>query len=166
MPDLRMTIRRVLLIAAALMVAYFAVRAIRTALASDETRIRWLLADEAAAFNDCGMLSVLDHFAPEWQDETTGVSRQALKGGLLYVFQNRRDAKTGRFLYRIEVGETDIDVQGERATAKFPLVLHEGIDTAERAIWELKVTADLGKHDGSWRIDRSRHETVHGTAPR
>jgi hypothetical protein len=166
MPDFRMTTRRALLIAAILIAAFFAVRAIGRALASDETKIRWLLADEAAAFNDCSMLSVLDHFAPDWQDETTGVSRQALKGGLLYVFQNRRDPKTQRFLYRVEVGETDIDVQGERATAKFPLVLHEGIDAAEKPIWELKVTADLGKHEGSWRIDRSRHETVHGSAPR
>src|SRR5215471_6524443 len=65
---------------------------------SDETRIRRLLAAEAEAFNDCKGFSVLEHFAPDWQDETTGVTRQALKGGLLYVFQNRHDPKTQRFL--------------------------------------------------------------------
>ena len=161
-----MTIRRVLLIAAALVMAYFAVRAIRTALASEETRIRWLFADEATAFNDCKALSVLEHFAPDWQDETTGITRQQLKGGLMYVFQNRRDPKTQQFLYRIEVGRYDVEVEGEHAKAVLPLVLHEGLGADERALWELRVTAELGKHDGSWRVDRSRHETIHGSAPR
>jgi hypothetical protein len=161
-----MTIRRVLLIGAALVLAYVAVRAIRNALASDETKIRWLFADETAAFNDCKTLSVLEHFAPDWQDENTGVTRQQLKGGLLFVFQNRRDPKTQQFLYRLEVGEYEIEVEGEHAKAVLPMVLHEGVGENEKALWELRVTAELGKHDGSWRVDRSRHETIHGSAPR
>ena len=112
------------------------------------------------------LLSVLSHFAPAWQDETTGVTCQALKQGLLWVFQNRRDPQSKRFLFRLEVGEYDVDVQGEQATANLPLVLYEGLDAGDKVKWELRVTADLGKHDGEWRVDRSRHETVRGAAPR
>ena len=166
MRGLRMNLRRMLLIAALLVAAYFVVGAIRRALAGDETRIRWLFAEEAAAFNDCAAVSVLSHFAPTWQDETTGVTRQALQGGLLWVFQNRRDPQSRRFRYHLEVGEYDVDVQGEQATATLPLVLHEGRDAGDEVIWELRVTAELGKHDGEWRVDRSRHETVRGAAPR
>lgn len=166
MGGLRMNLRRLLLIAALLVVAYFVVGAIRRALASDETRIRQVFADEAAAFNDCAALSVLSHFAPTWQDETTAVTCQALKSSLLWVFQNRRDPRSKRFLYRLEVGECDVDVQGEQASATVPLVLHEGLDAGDKVIWELRVTAELGKHDGEWRVDRSRHETVRGSAPR
>ena len=161
-----MNLRRLLLIAALLVVACLAVGAIRRALASDETRIRWLFADEAAAFNDCAAVAVLSHFAPTWQDETTGVTRQALQSGLRWLFQNRRDPQSRRFLYRLEVGEYDIDVQGEQARATLPLVLHEGPDAGDKVIWELRVTAELGKHGGEWRVDRSRHETVRGAAPR
>jgi hypothetical protein len=57
-------------------------------------------------------------------------------------------------------------VQGEHATATVPLVLLEGRDDQEHSIWELSVTATLGKHDGAWRVDSSRHETLRGQMPR
>jgi hypothetical protein len=161
-----MSIRRILLFSILLVAAYLGVCAIRTALASDETRIGWLFADEAAAFNDAAAMSVLSNFAPEWHDETMGISREALHRGLLWLFRNRRDGRTQRFLHRVAVGEFAVDVQGERATAVVPLVLYQGVDAEERAVWELRVTADLGKRDGSWRIERSRHETVSGGMPR
>ena len=161
-----MNLRRLLLIAAVLVAVYFGVGAILRAFASDETKIRRLFADEAAAFNDCAALSVLSHFAPTWRDETSGVTWQTLRSGLLWVFQNRRDPPSKRFRYRLEVGEYDVEVQGEQASATVPLVLHEGLDAGEKVIWELSVTAELGKHDGEWRVDRSRHETVRGAAPR
>jgi len=161
-----MSIRHVLLVAALLVVAYLGVGAISTALASEETKIGLLFADEAAAFNEAASTSVLANFAPAWQDETTGISRQDLHRGLLWLFQNRRDGRTQRFMHRVVLGEIVVDVQGERATAVVPLVLHQGIDAEERTVWELCVTADLGKRDGSWRIERSRHETVSGGSPR
>jgi hypothetical protein len=160
-----MSIRHVLLVAA-LLGACLGVRAISTALASEETKIGWLFAAEAAAFNESAGTSVLSNFAPDWQDETTGISRQALHRGLLWLFQRRRDVRTQRFLHRVVVGEIAVDVQGERATAVVPLVLYQGLDTEERAVWELRVTADLGKRDGNWRIERSRQETVSGAMPR
>jgi hypothetical protein len=158
--------RRILLLAALLVVAFLGGRAIWRAMASDATRIRWLFEGEAAAFNDCAGLSVLESFAPDWQDETTGTSRQMLRGGLMWVFQNRRDPKTQRFLYRIEMGELDVDIDGDRAKATVPLVLHHGLDDDRRPVWELRVLAELGRKDGSWRVERSRHETISGAVPR
>jgi hypothetical protein len=161
-----MRTRHVLVVSVLLVAAYFGVDAVRAAFASDETRIGRLFADEAAAFNASAAMSVLANFARDWRDETSGISRQDLQRGLLWLFQNRRDRATQRFLYRVAVGELTVDVHGERATAVVPLVLYHGLDAEERTVWELRVAADLDKHDGSWRIERSRHETLSGGMPR
>jgi hypothetical protein len=158
--------RRILLIAALLVLAFFGGRAVWRAMASDQTKIRWLFENEAAAFNGMAALSVLESFAPDWQDETTGTTRQMLRGIAMHVFQNRRDPQTQRFLYRIELGELDIEVDGDKAKATVPLVLHQGLDADERRIWELRVMAALARKDGNWRVERSRHETVSGAMPR
>ncbi|MBK8095981.1 MAG: hypothetical protein IPK26_02680 [Planctomycetes bacterium] len=157
--------RRILLAVVLLGVAFVAGRCVWRATASDATKIRWLLEDEAAAFNSCSALSVLASFAPEWRDETTGTSRQLLHGGILWVFRNRRDAAQ-RFLFRIELGETDIQVDGDQAKATLAMALYEGLDAYERCVWELRVVAHLARRDGGWLIERSSHETIRGTVPR
>lgn len=139
---LSMSIRNILLFAS-LLGAVLGARAVRTALASEETRIAWLFADEAAAFNEGAVTSVLANFAPDWRDETTGIAFEGLHRGLLGLFQNRRDGRTQRFLHRVAVGELAVDLHGERATAVVPLILYQGLDADERAVWELRVTADL-----------------------
>jgi hypothetical protein len=159
--------RRLLLTAVLLAVAFFAGRAVYYAMAGDETKIRRLFAGEAAAFNDCAGLSILESFAPEWHDETLGVSRPELRGGLLWLFQNRRDAPSRRFLYRVELPDDHpVEVAGDRATATLPLQLFEGLDEQQRVVWELRVQAELERRDGDWRVVRSRHETVRGAPPR
>ncbi len=161
-----MRTQHLLVVSVLLVAGYFGGRAVLAALASDETKIGQLFADEAAAFNASAAMSVLANFGPDWRDETAGLSRQDLQRGLLWLFQNRRDPGTRRFLHRVAVGELTVDVQGERAAAVVPLVLYQGLDAEERTVWELRVAADLGKRDGSWRIERSRHETLSGGMPR
>jgi hypothetical protein len=160
-------VRRTLLTAILVVAAYFAGRAAYVALAGDETKIRWLFAGEAAAFNGCAGLSVLASFAPDYHDTTADVSRQMLHGGLLWLFQNRRDPQSRRFLYRVELQDDHpVDVAGDRATATLPVRLYEGLDEQERLVWELRVHAELQKRDGAWWVERSRHETVQGAMPR
>jgi hypothetical protein len=158
--------KRLLLLAAVLVVAWFAGRALWFALASDDTRIRRLFAHEAAAFNDTATFSVLESFAPGYHDETLGVSLQVLRAGLVWAFQNRRDPASRRFLLRVALADDfPLAIDGDRATATLPLTLFEGLDERERAVWEVSVTADLERRDGEWRVVRSKHETTSGSPP-
>lgn len=158
--------RRPLLIIAVLVAAFFGGRAIWRARASDETRIRWLFEGEAEAFNEGQGLYSTGSFAPDWQDETAGINTQSLRSVVMWMWQHRRDPATKRFLHRVELGEMQIAVEGDRAQATVPMALHQGLDKNERKVWELTVTADLARKDGAWRIERTRHETVSGAAPR
>jgi hypothetical protein len=159
--------KRVLLIAAAAIVVWFAGHALWRALASDQTKIRWLFAGEAAAFNDAAAFSVLESFASEYRDETLGLSRQSLRGAVLWTFQNRRDPASQRFLLRVAVPDDfALALEGDRATATLPLTLFEGLDTRERTIWDGRATVELERRDGTWLVVRSRHETVRGALPR
>lgn len=150
-----------------LVLAFFVGRTLYRSFAGEETRIRWLLQDEAAAFNGSSILTVLDSFAPRFRDETTGFGRDELRAALQYAFQSRRDPETKRFLHRVELPEDRmrIEVVGESARAVFDLRLHEGLDEAERMVWEVRVHADLEKEEGEWRVVGSRHETLRGSRP-
>ena len=159
--------KRVLLAVALLIVAVVAGRAIYIASASDETRIRWVLQEEAEDFNNAAVLGILSGFASDYRDLTTGLDRPSLRGALVFVYQNRRDPREGRFLYRVELPEDalQIDVDGDRAVATFPLRLYEGLDEAATLTWEVEITADLELRQGEWVIVQSRHETLQGERP-
>jgi hypothetical protein len=160
--------RRTLLSAVLIVVAWFAGRAIYVAMASDETRIRWLFEHEAEAFHDANALAALSSFAPEYVDETLQVTRQMLRGGLLWLFQDRRDRESGRLLLRVQYpADFAVQVDGDRATATLPLVFYERSPTTdeESAIWELTVTAELERGEHGWQVARSQHETVRGGPP-
>lgn len=132
----------------------------------DEDRIRGLFAAEASHFNACRALSVLDSFASDYRDDTTGLGRQELRAGLLWLFQNRRDPATRRFAYRLEVDEElPVAVDGDRAQATLRFRLHEGQDPDPRVRWEAEVTAGLERRDGRWSIVGSRHRTLQGRPP-
>ncbi len=152
-----------LLVLAAL--AGFGGRALYRTMASDETKIAWLLADEAAAFNDASVPELLPRFATDYRDETRGIDQPTLRGAVVWVWQNRRDAE-GRFGYRVELPAAGgaIAVDGDTATASFPLQLFAS--GAAEPIWALQVEADLQRRDGTWWIVRSRHQTTAGAPPK
>ena len=96
--------KRLLLSAALVFVAFLVGHELYIALAGDETRIHWLFSEEAGAFNSASTFSVLSSFAPDYEDETTGATLQALRAAVLWTFQNRRDAQH-EFVYRVELPE-------------------------------------------------------------
>lgn len=158
--------KRVLLGTAVLLALWFGGRAIHRALQSDETRIRAMLTDAAAAFDRADLAGTLEPLAPDYRDATVGVTRREAAAGLLWLFQNRRDP-TGRFRHRIELPPEDCDVQidGDRATVTLLLRLFEGLDEAERLVWTVRITAGVERIEGSWRIVRSEQQTVAGQRP-
>jgi hypothetical protein len=157
---------------AVLLIAVLALvgRALWFALAGDDTRIRWLLADEVAAFNDASALRSLRGFAEDYREETIGLDKLSLRRALLYLFTRDGDRPTDRFAYRVEMPDEDLSVEvepaGNRATARFRLLLFQGLNDRKPPTWELRVTAELAQGDGGWLIVRSRHETTSGEPPR
>lgn len=144
----------------------------RRMLASDETRIRWLLEDAARSFNEAYLAGCLEAFDNRYQDtsSTPALDRTMLAATLRYVFQLRVDLKTKAFLLRVRIPEEELTIQvgrsGEQAEARFRLDLEEQLEGAWQSAWQLQVTANLQEAGGDWRIRQSSHETAAGRPPR
>jgi hypothetical protein len=141
-------------------------RALYRSLASDETRIGWLLQDEVDAFNGASVLNLMPHFAADYRDDTAGVDAQMLRGGVAWAWQNQRGAN-GQFAWHLELPEHagTVTIDGDAATAVFPLELFDGAGDAAQMVWSLRVDAKLLRKDGEWWIARSTHQTIAGRAP-
>lgn len=136
-------------------------------MASDPTKIGWLLADEAAAFHGASVLHLVPGFAPDYHDDTTGLDQQSLRSAVLWLWQNKHDAE-GHFAFSVDLPEGAglIEVDGDTATAKFPLQLFDRVAADAAPVWEIDVEARLRRHGSEWQIVGSRHKTTGGKAPR
>jgi len=141
--------------------------AVYFAMASDETRVRWLFEDEAAAFNDRALLSIMSGFADDYRDGTRGIGHQQLRGWVVWSFRSQR-ADDGGYRYRIELPDEDLKVvvTGDEAKADLALRLYDRIESEQQPSWGLLVHAELERRDRGWCIVRSTHETVAGQPPR
>lgn len=158
--------KRILLTAVLVALAFFAGRAIYLAMASDQTRIGWLFAAEAEAFNSTSAFSVLSHFALDYRDDTVGFDLQMLRGAVLWVFQQHGDPEQpSRWHVELPEAAGSVTVAGDTASAELPLRLYGGRDADAKLLWEVKVTAQLRRVDGDWRIARSTHATTQGRMP-
>lgn len=158
--------QRILLLAIAVVLSFFVGRAVYRAMASDETRIGWLFAAEAEAFNGGSVLSVLSHFAPDYRDDAAGMDLPMLRGAVMYVLQNHGDPQQ-RDCWRVDLpqGAGSVAVDGDAATAELPVQLFQGRDADTKLLWQVQVTAQLRRIDGDWRIARSTHRTTQGHRP-
>ena len=153
------------LLAVVAVLAWFGGRALWRAMASDETRIAWVLEDEAAAFNGAAALSILAGFAPEYRDDTVNIDKNMLRAALLWAFQNRRDGD--RFRYRVEIAPDSLrtQVDGDVAQAEFGLRLFDARAGDATPSWEIAVKARLHRRDGEWFLLHSTHSTLRGDRP-
>lgn len=158
--------KRILLLAILIVLSFFAGRALYFAMASDQTRIGWLFAAEADAFNTASAFSVLSHFALDYRDDTVGFDLPTLRGAVLWVFQEHGDPGH-KSHWRVELpeGAGSVAVDGDAATAELPMRLYGGSLADEQLLWEVRVTAELRRIDGDWRIARSTHATTQGRMP-
>jgi len=141
-------------------------------LASDETRIRWLLDDAASSFNNTHLAGCLEGFHLDYHDTTTTpkLDRALLSAGLRVLFLRHVHPKTKKFQLRVRVPAEDLTIQiddgGEQAEARFTVDMEQQRQGAWQSEWQLRVTAQMHKVDGDWRIQRSSHETTAGKPPR
>jgi hypothetical protein len=158
--------RKVVPIAVALVVAVLAGRAVYRSMASEETRIRWLVQEEVEAFNSASISGCMAGFAMEYEDTTLRLDRTTMQGVLLHTFRKRRDPESGEFLYSIQIPDESVEVTlvGDdqiQAEVVFPVVLSE----AGVPVWELAVHGELRRDESGWAFVSSWHETVVGARP-
>ncbi len=158
--------KKIALVLAALLLALLAGRAVIRGMASEETKIRWLVQEEVESFNATSVSGCIDVLAPEYREITTGLDRSSLRGVLLYVFQKYRDQDSREFLYSLAAPDELLvvtlrnEVETE-AEAEFKVVLSErGVP-----VWAIRVQAELFRGEDGWRFVSSRHETVEGARP-
>ena len=143
-------------------------------LASDETKIAWLLHDAAAAFDSMHRGGCLAAFHDDFTDSSTPVvgqvvlDRAILGQVLLLLFTRDVDRGTGEFRYRVHLPEDrlQIEVADDTATATFELQLERRTGDEWKPAWEVRITAELLEEEGSWLIRRSSHQTLSGRRPR
>lgn len=158
--------RKIALILAGLALTFLAGRAVICGMASEETKIRWLVQEEVEAFNATSISGCMEVFASEYQETTTGLYRADLQRVLLYVFQKFRDRDSREFLYQLVAPDELVDVvlrdEAEtEAEADFKVVLSErGVP-----VWSIRVQAELFRGEDGWRIVSSQHSTVEGARP-
>ena len=90
---------------------WLGIRVLREALWSDEERVVRLVAAAAAAFDAGAVGSVLEAFAADYTDKTTGVDRDTLRAALLQVLLRGRAGAA----YRAVVDGDQIRVVGQAA---------------------------------------------------
>ena len=159
--------KRVVAVILVLVVGWFGGAALYRAMASDETKIRWVFEDEAAAFNGMALLVSMEGFASDYRDTTRGITRQQLRRATAGLFQYRR-LPDGTFRYRVELPEDDYvaTIDGDKAKVDLPLWLFDLADSDTEPAWNVLVHAELEKREGVWYIVRSTHDTMAGDLPK
>jgi hypothetical protein len=164
--------KRPVLALAAVTLASLAVYSGFRMLASDETKIRWLLEDATESFNGTSVSGCVAGFHMDYKDKTDRlIDRGTLSQALLYMFMHKRDGKSDRFLYRVDLPAESLTIlieeDGEAvATFDLHLELQEQDDGERREAWRIGATAWLRETDGDWLIHRSSHRTISGRQPR
>jgi hypothetical protein len=160
-------VRRVLLVLLALVALFLGVRAIVHALASEDTKVRWLLEDMSEGFNDTRMNPILAGLGAEFTDDGSGARKADVRAGLARLFLERKDPLTKRFPFRAAIQREGFTVSvhtGETpsAEADFVLAFEESAGEEWHGAWKAQVHAQLACDSGDWFLVRTRVDTLEG----
>ncbi len=159
---MRRLVKPLLILAAAVV----AVLALRQALASEETRIRWRLESMMEGFNDTRLAPAMQGIGADWRDRTRRVDRPRLADGLRYLFLNEKDPATKRFPYRVELDRDTLAIElspddRTRAQVTFEALFHALKDGQWTPTWRLRISTSMHKHENlGWQLQESEHETL------
>ena len=156
---------QILAVAVVLAVAGYA---IFRAMASDETRIRWLIEDTIEAFNNSRAGGTVEGLDEGYREETAKLTRDEVKLIVLRLFFQERDAQTKDFRFRVEPGKLEVKLDpAAPLKASFTLVVEfrELRGGTYEPGWTAEIDASLEKKEGEWKIVTSRHKTLSGKRP-
>lgn len=162
--------RKILFALAGIALLFFGGRMLLDALASDETKIRRMVADAAEAYNGASARGVVAPLVDDWRDGNSGLDRDTLRLILARTFLTDRDSKTRELLTRvsvddatvvIELDEADPDRGRVAALARFE---RRRAGTWEES-WVVQIEADLRRIDGDWRVVDTERVSKRGRQP-
>ena len=162
--------RRILLLLIAAGALFGLGLGLRRALASDETRIRWLIEGAVDGFNDSRPRRVVDVLSMDWYDRTTGVHRDTLFQILVATAFQEKDPETGRFLWELVVPEESVaidvsDAPGEGATARLEAALWRKLGEERELRWRIAVEALLREGEDGWEVWSTSYQALEGRGP-
>jgi len=151
-------LKNMLLIGLALASAVFGWRVLRSALASNEQKIRWVFEDVQQGFDATRLAPVIGGFEPGFRDESSGMTRNELRDVLIYLFLNEHDPETKRFSLRMELDPDALEIEmtgpahaAVRGAARF-IEVRAGV---ERVFWDARFVAELDELEDGWQIVRT-----------
>jgi hypothetical protein len=148
---------------------WFGGRAIVRWLASDETKIRWRIESACEGFGATRMDPILELFAREFRDETSGATRDDLRAGIAAAFFQEKDPQTKKFPYRAVVPREELSIEVSKSDPKTATVrfLTRIVDTRggkERIAWEFRANGAFKHGDDGWQLVSTSHVTSTGNS--
>ena len=157
-------LKRLVLLLLAVVACSFLGRALYRALASDETKIRWMVRDMVEGYDEGDVGDCIGPFAEDWRHEGHEITRELLRGALLQTALER-DPATKQQLSSVDLDEDSLVVEVDGASAR--VACEARFSRLRRGAWEpawtLRAEAELEKREEGWKIVRSRHQDVRGT---
>jgi hypothetical protein len=158
-------VQRILALAAVALLLAWGACVARRALASDETRIRWLIDGAVEGFNAGRPGSAVAPLADTWWDRTSGLHKDTLHQLLVGMAFQDKDAR-GRFLWRVDVPADKVAIEvgaDGTAHAKLEAAFARKREDALEPMWTIAVDADLRAGDGGWEVVGTEHRTLSGS---
>lgn len=137
---------------------------------SDETRIRRVLHASAEGFNETHKSRCLSALAEDFQDETTGLSRDDIGQRLVYLFLKEKHPDMDAFRYRIELVEDQLQIDvsdGSPKTAKISVLARFSklVGDEFEPVWDVEIDGGMERTSDGWKVKRSRYRGVSGKFP-
>lgn len=154
--------RKLLIVAVAVLVACFAIRWVAGALASDEDRIRGRLDGMAEAFGESRLGPIADGIARDFSDRHSGHDRALILDLLRGLFVTHA---TGPFPYRVELEDVEVTLDPEESKERLADVRLRArfteVGETPGEVWAVDIEARLVERDG-WQIQSSSHISAAG----
>lgn len=171
--------KKLIAIAGLLLVLTWAIYLAIHALASPETRLRWMLEEIETSFNDYHASGIRAALAEDFEARPRGVDRRTVMLFLMQFFQKSREAD-GSPSFRVEI-ERDADdelvfelklEEGSPPTARVSVTVEflenrgSGESSPEwKGVSRARFTADCAEVDGDWKIRGATREVESGELP-
>ena len=161
----RRPLKQVLTVIAGSLVLYFVGRWVVLALASDETRIRWMIENMEEAYNEGKAGRCVAPLAKNWtHDSYDGVNRDLVFAVLAREVLGPEAKQRGERRVVVDPEGLLIEVlDEERASLTAEVDFSRLLEEEWQSRWRARVEADLEKGEDGWRIVRSRHTDLEGT---
>jgi hypothetical protein len=156
-------VKKIALGLVALAALYLGCRWLVRALASDETRIRWLVERMEQGYDEGDPGDCVGPLAADWRHEGYELNRELLFGGLLQIAMQERERETRELLTRVELSGLRISVSGDTAELECEAAFSRRRRGEWQETWRMRAWAELVDGDDGWEIVRSRHQDLRGT---